>query len=844
MLRMHVLNSIKVKAVLTFLIAGSVPMIISMVIINQRSQEMLLKKTESAFIDSVRVREGLLNDHIEAYRHHAKIVARFESVKEFVTEHATEQGVSDDRFREVGSDIAVIQKELWGESHHIFLVNSQGIIVLNAPEIGWESPGVSDEEMRATEGPHTGESIGGLDHFGEALNATVVTGFFAFQENGHYHQLVLSPIRDNTGETIGLVGIEISIDYMIGLLQREAGFDSFGWLYLATKDGQRVVHETGEPGAMQLIDDMKISAVESGTTSSGWFEYVSGQEVFGVYQSSPLYPWVVCAEIDRVDLEEPIRAQSMLFILISLMSVAVFAGTIVFVGRMFWSPLKRVVAAAERVADGDLWHEIEVTRTDEIGQLEGAVDAMRVSMKQQIDHLDALVAERTAELEHANEKLGHDAEFDGLTGLSNREALRDKVESELEKYKANSDYLISVMFFDFDRFKVVNDSLGHAAGDALLCSIANRFRAELRDTDLPARFGGDEFVVMFSPVESADQATQAAQRLLKIFEEAHVIDGHRIVSTASIGLVIADPRYTNANDMIRDADAAMYEAKLAGKNQVVVFDEQMFEDAKRRLHLEEDLNEAIKKEQLRVVYQPIIGVEDMSVVGFEALIRWQHPELGMVRPDQFIPIAEDTGQIIEVGAWILREAIEQMVRWDKEFGLDGTLSINVNVAKRQLIHPEFLDLVKDVLDSTGFAAHRLKIEITESTVIDPRHDMRAVLDKIHDLGVLLAMDDFGTGHSSLSLLHNFNFDILKIDQSFVQGMETSREMSAVLHSIIALAQNTGMKVVAEGAETKSQIACLISHECDMIQGYYFARPLTAEKAGEFLIQPMDFSKAA
>lgn len=532
------------------------------------------------------------------------------------------------------------------------------------------------------------------------------------------------------------------------------------------------------------------------------------------------------------------------FVELTIASAIAFGLAILLISRMLWKPLMRVVVAADRVADGDLWHEIEVTRSDEIGHLESAVNAMRLSMKQQIDHLDALVAERTSELEYVNEKLEHDAEHDGLTGLSNRQALRNQLELELEMFHQDESHLISVLFFDFDRFKVVNDSLCHAAGDALLCSIADRFRANLRKIDLPARFGGDEFVVLLSTVESPSHAFEAVDRLLEVFEKAHIIDGHRIISTASIGLVIADPRYTTADDMIRDADAAMYEAKLAGKNQVAVFDEQMLDNAKRRLRIEEDLSQAIVNNELRVVYQPIIGMNSLSTVGFEALIRWEHPTLGMIRPDHFIPIAEDTGQIVDLGTWILRESVEQIIRWDEEFGLDKTLSINVNVAKRQLIHPEFLGLVHDVLESTGLAPHRLKIEITESTAIDPRHDMIQVIKRVRELGVLIAMDDFGTGHSSLSLLHKFEFDILKIDQSFVQGMEDSREMSAVLHSIIALAQNTGMKVVAEGAETKSQVACLISHECDMIQGYYFSRPLPPKEAGEFLRNPQDYSKAA
>ncbi len=531
-------------------------------------------------------------------------------------------------------------------------------------------------------------------------------------------------------------------------------------------------------------------------------------------------------------------------VLIVSACLAVYAFMMAVMGRWFWKPLQEIVAATGRIADGDLWHSVEVTRDDELGELRSAVEHMRVSMKQQIDHLDGEIAERTCELEYANEQLQRDAQLDRLTGLANRHVMMGALEQELERARETNGYLFAVLFFDFDRFKVVNDSLGHATGDALLCSIAERFRAELRDTDLAARFGGDEFVIKIGPVDSHKHALRASERLLRLCEEPHIIDGHRIVSTASIGLVVSGPRYTRGEELIRDADAAMYEAKLAGKCQVTIFDERMLESVRRRLRLEEDLSQAIPAGQLRTMYQPIISLDDMRLVGFEALIRWDHPELGVVSPDSFIPIAEDTGQIVEIGEWILRDAVGQLCRWDRELGLDGRLTINVNVAKRQLIHPEFLHTVRDALNASGLDPRRLKIEITESTAIDPRHDMSVVIDQIRALGVQMAMDDFGTGHSSLSLLHKFHLDVLKIDKSFIQGMEDSRELSAVLHSIISMAQNTGMRVVAEGVETHSQIACLISHGCDMAQGYYFAKPLGAQEAAEFIGRPVALRKAS
>jgi diguanylate cyclase (GGDEF)-like protein len=837
-------KSIKIKLMLMLLLAGSIPMFTSMVVIHERSEQILLDKTTEQMIESVTTHESMLNDHIEALRNDAGVIAQLPSIKSYMNQLVETDQVDDPIYQEAGTELAVFQQRLWGQTHHIFLTDATGKVVITAPKSGWEDGQQSTSEMHQSQGPHTGDSISDAHFFNKALKQASVTDFFGFSERDHFHQLVLHPIRDDSGETIGLVVIEVAIDAIDETMHDDFTIGKSGRLYLATTEGRRVVHLKSAYNPEILDQTGVLEALGTDAPVVGWYEPTPGREVYGVYHASRIYPWVVCIEVDRAEVEAPMRAQQRLFIFISLASIFVFAVIVYMVGQLFWKPLKKVVAAAELIADGDLWHEIETTRDDEIGHLEIAVDSMRVALKQQIDHLDATVAERTAELEYVNEKLVDTSEHDRLTGLANRDVLDKSLDHELGEFHKDPNRLVAALFFDFDRFKVVNDSLGHATGDALLCSIADRFRGELRDSDLPSRFGGDEFVVMLSQMESAGQIREAANRLLKLFEIAHIIDGHRIVSTASIGLVIADERYTSAEEMIRDADAAMYEAKLAGKGQVVVFDEAMFEDAKRRLKLEEDLDQAIENNELRVMYQPIIGMEEMDVTGFEALIRWEHPELGLVRPDHFIPIAEDTGQIVEIGAWILRESVEQMVRWDKEYGLDGTHSINVNVAKRQLIHPDFLGLVRRVLNETGLAPHRLKIEITESTAIDPRHDMSVVISRIRQLGVLIAMDDFGTGHSSLSLLHKFEFDILKIDQSFVQGMEESRDMSAVLHAIIALAQNTGMLVVAEGAETKGQVACLISHGCDMVQGYYFARPLPVAEAGAFLDGPMDFAQAA
>lgn len=695
--------------------------------------------------------------------------------------------------------------------------------------------------MHATQGPHFGASLASQPEFKEALEYTVLSDLFGFEERDHYHQLVMSPVRNMHGETVGVVCFEIVISTLVDLLN--ANSDHENRIFLATMSGVRVVDSKADfdPTPMNLPG--LTQSVDKSSTETGWFNDQKGDRILGAYHPSSANPWVVCVEKPEAQAMQNATALTRSIMFVLLLGLGALALLAYLIGSALCVPISKLVRDSKEVADGDLEHSISVTRRDELGQLQGSVDQMRLSLKQQIDHLDAVVSTRTQALEEANRQLAVDARQDKLTGLANRQVLQEAVERELKIYKRNPDHLISVLFFDFDRFKIVNDSLGHAIGDKLLCSIADRFRGEMREIDLAARFGGDEFVVCLGPVDSPDIALEVANRILRVFERAHTIEGNRIVSTASIGLVTADPRYSSAEEMIRDADAAMYEAKLAGKGQVVVFDEKMHDQAQTRIKIEEDLSRSIEREQLRVAFQPIVGLHELQLVGFEALMRWEHPKLGLVRPDHFIPIAEDTGFIVEIGEWILREALMQLNQWDKQHGSDS-LTMNVNVAKRQLIHPEFIPMVRSALQDSGISPGRLKLEITESTVIDPRHDMTETIREVHSLGVQIAMDDFGTGHSSLSLLHKFDLDVIKIDKSFIQGMSESREMSAVLHAIISLAQNMGKRVVAEGAETEEQIACLISHGCDMVQGYYFAKPLSAQDAGMFISTPIRQSRAA
>lgn len=438
-------------------------------------------------------------------------------------------------------------------------------------------------------------------------------------------------------------------------------------------------------------------------------------------------------------------------------------------------------------------------------------------------------------IKDAQIKLRKAAEHDRLTDLPNRELFVKRLNKSIQRAKAEPDYKFAVLFFDFDRFKVINDSLGHNVGDALLVDIAQQFRQVLRKPDTAARFGGDEFVVLLNDLEDYDEAIRASDRLLDTFAQPHHLMGHEVNSTASIGLVTNNPEYETAEEMIRDADAAMYQAKAAGRAQAVIFDQAMHEKAVKQLILESDLRSALEGKQFYLVYQPIVDLATRTLHGFEALLRWNHPTRGDISPAEFIPITEDTGLIVPIGEWVLREACRQLHQWNHTIRVDQPITLNVNLSMRQVCHPGILDTIKKAVEDTGINPSHLKLEVTESTIVDDRHDMVPLLNQIRELGIHLAMDDFGTGHSSLGNLHMLPVDILKIDQTFIKSMSDNRALAAVMQAIITLAQHLGMTTVAEGIETTEQLALLQSLDCQYGQGYYFQKPMPTEDATRYLL---------
>ncbi|MEL6579777.1 MAG: EAL domain-containing protein [Cyanobacteria bacterium J06621_12] len=485
------------------------------------------------------------------------------------------------------------------------------------------------------------------------------------------------------------------------------------------------------------------------------------------------------------------------------------------------------------------------------------------SAKAQIEmmnqELEQKVKERTLELKIANQKLAgtnhrlqqeiterckaeqqllRDALYDGLTALPNRTLLMDRIERALQRTKRNPEHLFAVLFIDLDRFKTVNDSLGHLVGDRLLVAVAQVFKEDLRTMDTVARLGGDEFVILLDNIKSLHDATKVGDRLQNRLKTPLNIEGHSIVSSASIGIALSSPQYKDSSEILRDADIALYRAKDKGKARYEVFDEAMYIQALKAVELEHDLRLALKNNEFSLFYQPIISLKNNTLSGFEALIRWHHPQHGLISPMEFIPLAEDTGLIVEIGNWVLQSACQTLATWQQENPTRADialLKVNVNVACQQFQKPDFVAKLDKILAQTGLNPACLRLEITERVLVDSEINTQSTLTEIKKRQIKLSIDDFGTGYSSLSYLSRLPIDNLKIDRSFIKNINSDLESLEIVKTIITLAHNLGMDAIAEGVETISQAQQLTALDCEYAQGYLFAKPMTVE-AVESMVQ--------
>ncbi|WP_156119946.1 EAL domain-containing protein [Leptolyngbya sp. KIOST-1] len=433
------------------------------------------------------------------------------------------------------------------------------------------------------------------------------------------------------------------------------------------------------------------------------------------------------------------------------------------------------------------------------------------------------------------DRLAYEALHDPLTGSPNRAYFMEQLNGAVAAAKVSKAVIFAVLFIDLDRFKVINDSLGHLVGDQLLIECARRLSSVVREGDLVARLGGDEFAILLNPITAIDDARRVADRIHEVLQTPLLLEGREIFISASVGIASNLTGAVEAVDFLRDADTAMYRAKDHGRGQSALFDPAMHEQVATRLSLENALQRAIDRNELALYYQPIVDLSNDQLIGFEALVRWHHPQWGVILPSTFIPLAEETGLILAIGEWTQRAACQQLQQWRQGLPQAQALVISVNLSVKQFAHPHLIDTIDDALAASGLSGNHLRLEITESALIENPQTAEVMLQALRDRGIQLSIDDFGTGYSSLSMVHQFPMQILKIDRSFIQSMEADPRGVAMVQAILALAQSLGMAAIAEGVETQSQLEQLRQLGCPYAQGYHFAKPLPAPEAEQLLV---------
>ena len=439
------------------------------------------------------------------------------------------------------------------------------------------------------------------------------------------------------------------------------------------------------------------------------------------------------------------------------------------------------------------------------------------------------IARDVTDRKAAEAQLAHDAMHDSLTGLPNRARFLEELTVSLARMRRKPSHLFAVLFLDLDRFKVINDSLGHAVGDELLSSFGRTLKAWLRPGDLVARLGGDEFTILLDGMDSTADATRVAERIEAGLRHSLKVGEREVFASVSIGIALSTSGYERPEDVLRDADLALYRAKAAGRGRYALFDVEMHARAMAHLQLETDLRRAVERNEFRIAYQPIIELGTRKLLGFEALLRWQHPARGLVGPAEFIDVADETGLMVPIGRWCLREACSQLGRWRAELPDAAHLTMSVNLSSRQLMHPQTVAYIKEALANGNIEASRLRVEITESVIMEHAEAAASRLTELREIGVQLDMDDFGTGYSSLSYLQRFPLHAVKIDKSFIERMRGGQN-AEIVKAILTLGRNLGLEVIAEGVETGEQDKLLVEMGCPSAQGYLFSHPVPAEMA--------------
>ncbi len=659
-------------------------------------------------------------------------------------------------------------------------------------------------------------------------------------------------ILERNGLLVASSATEKSFDLVDGKVTRKKAIDSQDLIVNSTV--QYLQKHFGQLAAIKKPANLVLYVDEQ----QQFLQVLPYQDSFGL-------DWLVITVIPESDFADQVNTNTRTTILLCLGALIVAIVISILTSRLISKPIRQLSGASKAIANGKLDQKVEVGRVDELGVLAGSFNKMAQQLhdsfadlaknnedlekkvqlrttaleksealqKQLNQQLEKRVQQRTSELEKAKKRMQFMALHDPLTNLPNRTLFLEKLADCIYSQK-ESNYLFAVLFLDCDRFKVINDSLGHSAGDQLLIILTSRLISCLRPGDIIARLGGDEFAILLNKLEGIEEAIAVAQAIQETTNQPCQLNHYQVFMNFSIG-ICPGWEYEQPEHLLRDADTAMYAAKASGKGAFKVFDNEMHAKAVDLLNLETDLRQAIEREEFLVYYQPIICLDTGKIQAFEALVRWQHPQRGFVSPEQFIPLAEETGLIIPLGMLVLREACQQLRQWQKLFSQEHPLTMSVNLSVKQFSQPDLLGQIDQVLKETDLDSRSLKLEITESAIMGNPEDALAILNQIKERQIQLSIDDFGTGYSSFSYLHRLPFDTLKIDRSFVSQLDEVKKHREIVEAIATLAQKLKMQVIAEGIETEQQLAHLRSLGCDFGQGWFFSKPLSQESAEKMLL---------
>ena len=562
----------------------------------------------------------------------------------------------------------------------------------------------------------------------------------------------------------------------------------------------------------------QVGSLDNIQTATQLSFVVEGEKIFvqvAPFQDKFGLHWLIAIVVPESDFMAQIHANNRTTILLCLLALMVAIAMGMITSKWLVQPIQKMIAAADALSSGKWQHYLSDSSPHELDLLAKAFNHM------------------SWQLQTSFAKLEYIAYHDSLTGLGNRTAFIKALKQAISETQ-QQEQLFAVLFLDLDGFKLVNDSLGHLLGDQLLVAVADRIQGCLNSNAVAARFGGDEFTILLTDITDVSDAAELAQQICQALNQHFSLKGHAVFISASIGIVLSSTESKDPNCFLRDADIAMYHAKAKGNGHYEVFDAPMHTETVARLKLETELRQGIDRGDFEVYYQPIVSLETQSIAGFEALIRWRHPTQGIISPGQFIPIAEETGLIVHLGEWVLQQACAQMADWQSKFAASKSMFMSINVSAKQLLQSDLLTQIGLILQQTDLSPENLKLEMTESIIVNNVDIVSEKLIKLRSAGVKLSIDDFGTGYSSLSYLHSFPFTTLKVDRSFVSRMNNQEESFEITKAIVLLAHSLGMNVIAEGIETLPQLAQLKKLGCEYGQGFLFASPMSANAVTERL----------